>query len=108
MDFKMLLPLLVVIIASLSAEYMPKFKTWFGAQSSGRRFLFMLVLSLATAVGYALYGLEPGQWGQAVLSAAMLWLSNQGVHMVTRFVTDRKEIADFEKFVSELDDGFPR
>ena len=100
MDLKLFIPLLVVVIGSLAAQYLPVFKTWFGGLTSERRFLFMLLLSAASAVGYALYGLEPGQWLQAALAAIMLWLSNQGVNMVRKYLESH--------FSKQPDDGLPQ
>ena len=91
-DWRELLPFAIMIIASLLVEHMPKLREWFAKLSSGWRFVFMLVISAAQAIGLALnaylysgVGLTWAGLGDAVMTAIMAWLTGQGYRYVERF-----------------------
>jgi len=96
-----------MIVASLAVQYLPKLREWYAKLSSGWRFVFMLVISAAQAVGLALnaylysgVGLTWAGLGDAVMTALMAWLTGQGYHAVEKFfrlrIATAKRIAALE------------
>lgn len=91
-EWRELLPFAIMIIAGLLLEHVPWLSKQWAKLSSGWRFVFMLVLGAAQAIGLALNtylysgeGLTWGGFGDAVLTAFLAWLTGQGYRYVERF-----------------------
>lgn len=82
--------LAVGIISSLAAEYVPALRRWLAKLSPVRRFVFFVVVSVAWAIGVAIY--RGGLSLDVVAAALSAWLSSNGARNLWRFAITQRAI----------------